>query len=327
VVRLQESLFVTNATVTLAVGASSALEDYRKAPIAIATFRAASSALLATYRLSAHFVEQSLHPELPKLLYLVQNAVQAHPAAPGLCASVWAFVQMLASALRVEPRQLPSMLLDSGALGLLGTILVSYSDGTESAVAVQVESLALLATLLRDAPDTAEALAMEPVPTAGASVSSVADAVTMLLSSGSIKVRRACSLVIGNAAFHSPVACRVFRPAIEGLLGVLGNEDVVSRRHSSAALGNLVRHDESLVGAFLDHGVIPRLARVCLTEEDPQVRASTLFSLGTVASHPDLRHALLAMRPPLTSRLRALKLDEEAGGHLARLERKLAQHE
>ena len=135
--------------------------------------------------------------------------------------------------------------------------------------------------------------------------------------------------MVGNAAFRSVAAASAFAGTGPALTALLDSADARTRRNAAGAAGNLVRHSGDAVAALASAGTAQRLLQRAVSDSDESVRSAALFSLGTLASYPQTRRMLLALRPGLDARLAAadglLRGSAASQKAIRRLKRKLSQ--
>lgn len=122
--------------------------------------------------------------------------------------------------------------------------------------------------------------------------------------------RKFACFAVGNAAFHSSDLYPHLAGAIPPLLSALDDSDEKTRANAAGALGNLVRNGSDLASDLCAYSAVDRLVLMCLQERVifPQVfvfffvrrfqrqqllfflQRIALFSLGTMAAHPQCRY-------------------------------------
>ncbi|KAI9906106.1 hypothetical protein PsorP6_014255 [Peronosclerospora sorghi] len=126
---------------------------------------------------------------------------------------------------------------------------------------------------------------------------SVMDGTIRGLSDSDPSVRRWACFAIGNAAFHSGELYEALRPALAGLLVNLHDDEETTRSNAGGAVGNLVRHADTLCSDLCTYQAPIQLFESAVAEQSVAARRILLVALGNVCVYRQCFQVLRDARP------------------------------
>ncbi|KAL5015967.1 hypothetical protein ScPMuIL_005556 [Solemya velum] len=111
-----------------------------------------------------------------------------------------------------------------------------------------------------------------------------------------VNVRKGASYAIGNAAFHNAELYPKMKSAVPHLVELLKDPVHKSRCNAASACGNLAMHSNALCAELKKYKVVASLLQVACHDSQPNVQASALIALRSLAQQGELKNELTALK-------------------------------